>query len=149
MTKPAIKWQLIMLSFECSMVKLDQILYNTKSISRTLLWTNILQLVFIKMKKKNFFTPKKSTKRKEKKCFNFFFFLDQLKHIFFPQIITSNSVQLFKTFVNFLVSIHVIGIMTIGKIFNKNKYAMTDSSKRPSSDEIILIRFWAMKKTYV
>lgn len=62
-------------------------------------------------------------------------------------VITSNSVQLFKTSVNFCVSIHVIGIITMGKIFNKNKYAMTDSSKRPSSDWIMSMRSRAMKNT--
>lgn len=35
--------------------------------------------------------------------------------------ITSNSVQLFKTSVNFSVSNQTIGIIKIGKIFSKNK----------------------------
>lgn len=35
--------------------------------------------------------------------------------------ITSNSVQLFNTSVNLRVSIHVMGIIKIGEIFNRNK----------------------------
>lgn len=50
--------------------------------------------------------------------------LDEMsrQHIFEKKkIFTSNSVQLFRTSVNLRVSIHVIGIMNMGKTFNKNK----------------------------